>query len=268
MLLSVSCVLLWTCLLLPRVFLEELAFRCPGCTAERLDACPKLPAPCSEMVREPGCGCCPVCARLEGELCGVYTPRCSTGLMCYPSAGAELPLQELIQGLGRCGQRVDVDVATNHQATNEVHGTENPLVRRPAVDTWFWQDSALKQYMNERKSKMRTNQLDESRGPKAPQSACQQELDKVLEEISRMTSDDNRGPLENLYGLKFPNCDRHGLYNLKQCNMSIHGQRGECWCVNPLTGDQIPATPRVRGDPNCFQFQEELQLMPTAAALH
>lgn len=31
-----------------------------------------------------------------------------------------------------------------------------------------------------------------------------------------MTSDDNRGPLENLYELKFPNCDRHGLYNPKQ----------------------------------------------------
>lgn len=36
-----------------------------------------------------------------------------------------------------------------------------------------------------------------------------------------MTSEDNRGPLENLYGLKFPNCDRHGLYNLKQVS---HGQ--------------------------------------------
>lgn len=31
-----------------------------------------------------------------------------------------------------------------------------------------------------------------------------------------MTSEDNRGPLENLYGLKFPNCDRRGLYNVKQ----------------------------------------------------
>lgn len=48
------------------------------------------------------------------------------------------------------------------------------------------------------------------------QSACQQELDMVLEQISRMTSEDNRGPLESLYGLKFPNCDRQGLYNLKQ----------------------------------------------------
>lgn len=34
-----------------------------------------------------------------------------------------------------------------------------------------------------------------------------------------MTSDDNRGPLEDLYGLKFPNCDRQGLYNLKQVSL-------------------------------------------------
>ncbi|KAA8588387.1 hypothetical protein FQN60_001581, partial [Etheostoma spectabile] len=98
------------------------------------------------------------------------------------------------------------------------------------------------------------------------QSACHQELEKVLEEVSKITSEDNRGPLENLYELKFPNCDRHGLYNLKQCHMSTHGQRGECWCVNPLTGVQIPATPKVRGDPNCDQFQEELKVMPTATA--
>lgn len=50
---------------------------------------------------------------------------------------------------------------------------------------------------------------------------------------------------------------------LFQCNMSTHGQRGECWCVNPFTGLQIPSTPKVRGDPNCNQFQEELLVMPT-----
>lgn len=120
------------------------------------------------------------------------------------------------------------------------------------------------QYVNDVRSRMRTN-LHEDRIQREQQSTCQQELDMVLEEISRMTPEDNRGPLENLYGLKFPNCDRHGLYNLKQCNMSTHGQRGECWCVDPLTGVQIPETPKVRGDPNCNQFQEELRLMPTAA---
>lgn len=27
---------------------------------------------------------------------------------------------------------------------------------------------------------------------------------------------DDRGPLEHLYSLHIPNCDKHGLYNLKQ----------------------------------------------------
>ncbi|KAF7646372.1 hypothetical protein LDENG_00188770 [Lucifuga dentata] len=72
------------------------------------------------MVREPGCGCCPVCARMEGELCGVYTPRCCSGLMCYPSTEVELPLQQLIHGLGRCAQKVDLEVMVtqDQEATN------------------------------------------------------------------------------------------------------------------------------------------------------
>uniref|UniRef100_A0A3B5BJQ9 Insulin-like growth factor-binding protein 2-B n=1 Tax=Stegastes partitus TaxID=144197 RepID=A0A3B5BJQ9_9TELE len=264
--------LLFACFALPGILHGDLVFRCSSCTAERLAACPKVTAVCTEIVREPGCGCCPVCARMEGELCGVYTPRCSSGLRCYPNMEAEFPLQQLIQGLGRCGQKVDIDVTIMSQVVlfclfvAEVHGTENPLTRRPAIDAWLWKESARKSLSNERKTKMKTNQLEEQRTQKVPQSACQQELDKVLEEISKITSEDNRGPLENLYELKFPNCDKQGLYNLKQCNMSTHGQRGECWCVNPLTGVQIPATPRVRGDPNCNQFQEELRAMPTAAA--
>lgn len=255
--------LLFAYLALPGISLTEVVFRCPSCTAEQLAVCPKVTAPCTELVREPGCGCCPVCARMEGDLCGVYTPRCSTGLRCYPSVDAELPLRQLIQGLGRCGQKVDV-APTEQQETNEVHGTESPFTRRPAIDAWIWQQTAKKQDQINRKTKMKQNQLEEPRNPFI-QSPCEQELDKVLQEISRMTSEDNRGPLENLYGLKFPNCDRHGQYNLKQCNMSTHGQRGECWCVNPLTGVQIPETPIVRGDPNCDQFQELLREMSTAA---
>lgn len=104
---------------LPAIVLGDLAFRCPSCTAERLAACPKVTALCPEIVRELGCGCCPVCARQEGEFCGVYTPRCSSGLRCYPSAEAELPLQQLIQGLGRCGQKVDLEVTSlDDQTTN------------------------------------------------------------------------------------------------------------------------------------------------------
>ncbi|XP_029689336.1 insulin-like growth factor-binding protein 2-B [Takifugu rubripes] len=252
---------------LPLITLGDLAFRCPSCTAERVAACPKVTPSC-EIVRELGCGCCPVCAKREGELCGVYTPRCSSGLRCYPRAEAELPLQELLDGFGHCGQKVDVDITSlDDLSTNEVHGTENPLAKRPS-DARMWQESAMKQYQNKLKTKMKTNQFEDSRLQTVPQTPCQQELNEVLEEISRMTSEDNRGPLENLYRLKFPNCDKHGLYSLKQCNMSTQGQRGECWCVNPYTGVQIPETPKVRGDPDCHQYHEETLAMPTPAMFY
>ncbi|KAK2108513.1 Insulin-like growth factor-binding protein 2 [Saguinus oedipus] len=99
----------------------EVLFRCPPCTPERLAACgpPPVapsasvagttPVPCAELVREPGCGCCSVCARLEGEACGVYTPRCGQGLRCYPRPGSELPLQALVMGAGTCQKLRDAE---------------------------------------------------------------------------------------------------------------------------------------------------------------
>ncbi|XP_037831849.1 insulin-like growth factor-binding protein 2-A isoform X2 [Kryptolebias marmoratus] len=201
---------------LPGVLLGDLVFRCPSCTAEDLYACPKVSPGCMEVVRESGCGCCPVCARLEGEPCGVYSPRCSTGLRCYPSVDAEFPLQELIQGSGQCRQRLDLDVTTSvhWQPTYEVHETESPPTRRPLLDARFWQELARKQHQNELKAKMKEDRMQ-------------------------------REP---------------------QCNMSTHGQRGECWCVNPLTGLQLPETPKIRGDPNCNQFQEEHWATPTTTS--
>uniref|UniRef100_A0A8C8VK33 Thyroglobulin type-1 domain-containing protein n=1 Tax=Pelusios castaneus TaxID=367368 RepID=A0A8C8VK33_9SAUR len=83
---------------------------------------------------------------------------------------------------------------------------------------------------------------------------CQQELDQVLERISTMRLPDERGPLEHLYALHIPNCDKQGFYNLKQCKMSVNGQRGECWCVNPNTGKVIQGAPTIRGDPECHLF--------------
>ncbi|KAG8520840.1 Insulin-like growth factor-binding protein 2 [Galemys pyrenaicus] len=88
---------------------------------------------------------------------------------------------------------------------------------------------------------------------------CQQELDQVLERISTMRLPDERGPLEHLYSLHIPNCDKHGLYNLKQCKMSLNGQRGECWCVNPNTGKLIQGAPTIRGDPECHLYYNEQQ---------
>ncbi|XP_015262081.1 PREDICTED: insulin-like growth factor-binding protein 2 [Gekko japonicus] len=90
--------------------------------------------------------------------------------------------------------------------------------------------------------------------PSTLRTPCQQQLDQVLERISTMRLPDERGPLEHLYSLNIPNCDKQGLYNLKQCKMSVNGQRGECWCVNPNTGKKIQGAPTIRGDPECHLF--------------
>uniref|UniRef100_A0A4W5LP53 Insulin-like growth factor binding protein 2b n=1 Tax=Hucho hucho TaxID=62062 RepID=A0A4W5LP53_9TELE len=262
--------LLLTFLALPGLLLGDLVFHCPSCDAERQAACPKLATTCTEIVREPGCGCCPVCSRLEGEFCGVYTPRCSTGLRCYPTADSEFPLEQLIQGLGRCSHKVDPvpNLTQEHQDKSgpivALKGTEGPPQKKPTKDAnpWMWsKQKAVRQAQNELKTKMKTNtRPEEPRTQQPTQSHCQQELDKVLEEISKMTFHDNREPLENLYELNFPNCDRRGQYNLKQCHMSTHGQRGKCWCVNPFTGIQITQSTKVRGDPKCVQYVEEQEM--------
>ncbi|XP_013876163.1 insulin-like growth factor-binding protein 2-A isoform X2 [Austrofundulus limnaeus] len=247
--------------------LAEMVFRCPGCTAERQAQCPRLAETCAEMVREPGCGCCPACARQEGETCGVYTPRCSTGLRCYPTPDSELPLEQLVRGQGRCRRRVEPETATSSQEQREQSSgeavelqpeldvSEIPTIRRPTKETtWLGpKESAVRQHRQEMKTKMKTNKVEETQ--------CQQELDQVLERISKMPFRDNRGPLEDLYALHIPNCDKRGQYNLKQCKMSLHGQRGECWCVDPHTGRRIPSAPTVRGDPNCSQYLTELELV-------
>lgn len=107
----------------------EVLFRCPPCTPERLAACGTQPAvsgaPCAELVREPGCGCCSVCARLEGEACGVYTPRCAQGLRCYPHPDSELPLQALVLGAGTCEKRRDAEYGTSPEQVAGNAGWDN-----------------------------------------------------------------------------------------------------------------------------------------------
>ncbi|XP_034468910.1 insulin-like growth factor-binding protein 2-A [Hippoglossus hippoglossus] len=279
---SVRCSLLILCASLAGASLAEIVFRCPGCTAERQALCPTPTETCAEIVREPGCGCCPVCARQEGETCGVYTPRCATGLRCYPTPDSELPLEQLVQGEGQCRRKVDPETSTHSQEHREPTSgeaveplpeqgvSEVPAVRKPTKEaTWLGpKESAVRQHRQEMKTKMKTNKVEEVKPARPKQTQCQQELDQVLERISKMPFRDNRGPLEDLYALHIPNCDKRGQYNLKQCKMSLHGQRGECWCVNPHTGRPIPSSPTVRGDPNCSQYLRELELeLPDTAQM-
>ena len=86
----------------------EEAIQCPPCSEERLARC-KAPQGCTELVREPGCGCCATCALGRGTACGVYTARCGAGLRCYPPRGVPRPLHTLMHGQGVCTDLADVE---------------------------------------------------------------------------------------------------------------------------------------------------------------
>ncbi|TSK92933.1 Insulin-like growth factor-binding protein 2-B [Bagarius yarrelli] len=200
----------------------EVVFRCPSCTAEQQAACPKPPTPCTELVREPGCGCCPVCALQLGEPCGVYTARCGSGLRCSPSEGAEMPLDDLVRGLGICQVRTDNtdthDERDLESDYGEPYATRPPFQRKPNRDAyWHMRENMFKLHQNEQKARM-MNRVDEPKNPRP-----------------------------------------------RMCHMSTHGQRGECWCVNPHTGIQIPSSIRVRGDPNCSQYHGGPELKSTTS---
>ncbi|KAM9305164.1 insulin-like growth factor-binding protein 2 [Gastrophryne carolinensis] len=249
----------------------EVLFRCPLCTSERVAACPPPRPQCVEQVRAPVCGCCPVCAGLEGDSCGVYTARCSTGLRCYPKPGSEFPLQALLQGQGSCAKRRDTDNGTSQERWTEVQeGTDNApdsnmdagtmatndhTSRKPQRPTL--KDGAVQRERNSEQQKSRIKGNEEKKNPRPPaaRTLCQQQLDQVLERIlTSMSVPDERGPLEHLYAIPIPNCDKSGLFSLKQCKMSVNGQRGECWCVNPTTGKTIAGAPVIRGDPECHLY--------------
>nr|XP_016850069.1 PREDICTED: insulin-like growth factor-binding protein 4 [Anolis carolinensis] len=84
------------------------AIQCPPCSEEKLARC-RAPSGCEELVQEPGCGCCATCALAKGMLCGVYTPRCGSGLRCYPPRGMEKPLHTLMHGQGVCMELAEVE---------------------------------------------------------------------------------------------------------------------------------------------------------------
>lgn len=84
------------------------AIHCPPCSEEKLARC-RPPVGCEELVREPGCGCCATCALGLGMPCGVYTPRCGSGLRCYPPQGVEKPLRTLMHGQGVCMEQTEIE---------------------------------------------------------------------------------------------------------------------------------------------------------------
>lgn len=116
----------------PRPSLGDEAIHCPPCNEEKLARC-RPPVGCEELVREPGCGCCATCALGLGMPCGVYTPRCGSGLRCYPPRGTEKPLHTLMHGQGVCMELAEIEaIQASLQPTGKGPGLHPPsLVHSP-----------------------------------------------------------------------------------------------------------------------------------------
>ncbi|XP_054427371.1 insulin-like growth factor-binding protein 1 [Pteronotus mesoamericanus] len=233
-------------------------WHCAPCSAERLALCPPLPASCPEPARPAGCGCCPMCALPLGAACGVATARCAGGLSCRALPGEPRPLQALTRGRGACmpesdsAEATDVGgpVAPETVSPDDPGAAEMPLEQlpgtlRPALPSsedlpvpW----GALSDH--EDTGVLGGTGVQERKGP------CRRELHRVLGRLARGQQEAGDGP----YRFYLPNCSKNGFYHSKQCETSLDGEAGLCWCVDPWSGRRIPGSVEVRGDPNCQQY--------------
>nr|2DSQ_G Chain G, Insulin-like growth factor-binding protein 1 [Homo sapiens]2DSQ_H Chain H, Insulin-like growth factor-binding protein 1 [Homo sapiens] len=76
---------------------------------------------------------------------------------------------------------------------------------------------------------------------------CRIELYRVVESLAK--AQETSG--EEISKFYLPNCNKNGFYHSRQCETSMDGEAGLCWCVYPWNGKRIPGSPEIRGDPNC-----------------
>ncbi|XP_064421692.1 insulin-like growth factor-binding protein 4 [Latimeria chalumnae] len=232
---------------------SEEAIQCPLCSQEKLDRC-KQPAGCEELVREPGCGCCATCALAKGMLCGVYTPRCGSGLRCYPPPGVEKPLHTLMHGQGLCMDEAEVQLIQEtflHPGKDEISNSDNP--HNSHISCGLQDKKCLQKYnaRNQRGASAKLRQVGNPiREDIIMQGPCQSELKRALDRFAASPTRTH----EDFYTIPIPNCDKQGNFHPKQCHPALEGQRGKCWCVNQMTGVKIPDSPEVKGDLDCQPF--------------
>nr|XP_030121525.1 insulin-like growth factor-binding protein 1 isoform X2 [Taeniopygia guttata] len=200
---------------------------CAPCTPERLALCPPVPPDCPEAARQPGCGCCQICALGPGQPCGVYTARCRLGLRCHiPTDSIEpddMPLEST---------EITQDQLLNYQLMF-------PIGQDKSVP---WNSISTYEYMKAK----RISELDKLK----EQGPCQKELYRSLYTLVK-AQQRSRGEIYKFY---LPNCNRNGFYHSKQCETLLDGESAECWCVYPKNGRRIPGSPKIKGDPECQQY--------------
>ncbi|XP_075901624.1 insulin-like growth factor-binding protein 1a [Nelusetta ayraudi] len=235
--------------------------RCAPCTPEKLSQCPAVAPGCAEVLREPGCGCCLACALAAGEPCGIYTAPCGSGLRCSPRRGDPRPLHSLTRGQAECapvaaasspepspeepspepqtqdqgeaeGEMENTAAVSDPGSSHYLSGHSKPYDPRAAADA---QGSMKAKLVAIRKKLVEL-------GP------CHVELQRALDKIAK--SQQILG--DKLTRFYLPNCDKHGLYKPKQCESSLDGQRGRCWCVNYWNGKKILGSTDLPADAECL----------------
>ncbi|KAF7646466.1 hypothetical protein LDENG_00187350 [Lucifuga dentata] len=212
--------------------------RCAPCTPEKLAQCPAVAPGCAEVLREPGCGCCLACALKAGDLCGIYTAPCGSGLRCTPRPDDPRPLHSLTRGQAVCTESSEPESTSEPQPQDqgepeaEMENTAIPYDPRVAADA---QESMKAKLIAIRRKLV-------EQGP------CHVELQRALEKIAK--SQQKLG--DKLIRFYLPNCDKHGLYKPKQCESSLDGQRGRCWCVSSWNGKKILGLTDVPADAECL----------------
>ncbi|XP_020771086.1 insulin-like growth factor-binding protein 1 [Odocoileus virginianus] len=229
-------------------------WRCAPCSAERLALCPPVPASCPELTRSAGCGCCPMCALPLGAACGVATARCARGLSCRALPGEPRPLHALTRGQGACMTTPSDEATDTKDTTNpeNVSPESSEITQEQLLDNFhlmaessedlpiLW--NAISNYES-----LRALEISDIKKWKEP---CQRELYKVLDRLAR----EQQKAGDKLYKFYLPNCNKNGFYHSKQCETSLEGEPGLCWCVYPWSGKRILGSVAIRGDPKCQQY--------------
>ncbi|XP_058673687.1 LOW QUALITY PROTEIN: insulin-like growth factor-binding protein 1 [Ammospiza nelsoni] len=230
---------------------------CAPCTPERLALCPPVPPDCPEAARQPGCGCCQICALGPGQPCGVYTARCRLGLRCRIPAGESRPLFALIQGHGTCLPASEAGEMRTEERADSIEPDDMPLESTEITQDQLLnyqlmfpigQDKSIPWNSITAYENMKAKRISELKKWKE-QSPCQKELYRSLYKLVKAQR--SRGEIYKFY---LPNCNKNGFYHSKQCETLLNGESAECWCVYPKNGRRIPGSPAIKGDPECQQY--------------
>nr|XP_015826676.2 insulin-like growth factor-binding protein 1 [Nothobranchius furzeri] len=221
-------------------------FRCAPCTPERLSQCPVVAPGCAEVLREPGCGCCLACALKAGELCGIYTAPCGSGLRCTPRPDDPRPLHSLTRGQAVCTESA-APQPTPEPQTQDLAEPE-PELDNSATSSDPGSSPYLpglgKPYDVQESMKAK---LIAIRRKLVEQGPCHLELQTALDRISK--AHEKLG--EKLTRFYLPNCDKHGLYKQKQCESTLDGQKGRCWCVSSWNGKKLLGSSDLPSEADC-----------------